>query len=632
MSTQTIETFRLRNSIAASLSILYLILVLRFGWLGDDAAITFRVVDNFLNGYGLRWNVLERVQSYTHPLWVALLIPVHWLSGEAFVSTIIFSALVSLSAFAIFLITLCDSIAVMVLGGGLWMLSVAIIDYSTSGLENCLEYLLIIVFIRTFFQSNSSVHRTRLMVIGGLVGLTRLDLLSLVLPAMVSRIDKTNVSIRSLGIGLAPLIAWEFFSLIYYGFPFPNTAYAKLGGGLLSQELCVQGGLYLIHHLWSDPTTLAVIFAAIVLPFAQKQRAMYPLVFGLILYLAYVISIGGDFMAGRMLAVPAVYAIALISKLQLTAHVPLASIAVVAALSALASKTQIDGTIVRSGGRPEWLPLSGVIDEREYYFSSTGLVNLNRLKEFPYHQHRDAGYAIRYGSDRVVVRGAVGIQGYFAGPDRHLIDIFGLGDPLLARLPAISTPYWRVGHLERVLPAGYVESIATEVNRLEDPGLRNYYNRLALIIRGDILDPQRLLEIVRMNLGYYDALIDEVSFRFPDLHTRTPEDFVTRVPDGLLWNSPGAVILTNRSRLKVEISPPRDMRLLHLAVDHNDRYLVRFYRGDTLVKMEKLVPPASYPSGLKNCLIQAELKEVSSIVITAMSVDDDASVGALRIE
>jgi arabinofuranosyltransferase len=42
-------------------------------WLCDDAYITFRTVDNFIHGYGLTWNVAERVQAYTHPLWMLLL-------------------------------------------------------------------------------------------------------------------------------------------------------------------------------------------------------------------------------------------------------------------------------------------------------------------------------------------------------------------------------------------------------------------------------------------------------------------------------------------------------------------------------------------------------------------------------
>jgi hypothetical protein len=38
-------------------------LVVRNAWLSDDAYITFRTVDNFIHGYGLTWNVAERVQS-----------------------------------------------------------------------------------------------------------------------------------------------------------------------------------------------------------------------------------------------------------------------------------------------------------------------------------------------------------------------------------------------------------------------------------------------------------------------------------------------------------------------------------------------------------------------------------------
>jgi hypothetical protein len=38
----------------------------------DDAFITFRTVDNFIHGYGLRWNTIERVQTFTNPLWMFL--------------------------------------------------------------------------------------------------------------------------------------------------------------------------------------------------------------------------------------------------------------------------------------------------------------------------------------------------------------------------------------------------------------------------------------------------------------------------------------------------------------------------------------------------------------------------------
>uniref|UniRef100_UPI0039B7927C hypothetical protein n=1 Tax=Psychrobacter maritimus TaxID=256325 RepID=UPI0039B7927C len=43
-------------------------------WVADDAYITFRTVENLHSGYGLRWNIIERVQSYTHPLWMIHLV------------------------------------------------------------------------------------------------------------------------------------------------------------------------------------------------------------------------------------------------------------------------------------------------------------------------------------------------------------------------------------------------------------------------------------------------------------------------------------------------------------------------------------------------------------------------------
>src|SRR5690349_1910100 len=53
--------------------------VLARAWVGDDALITVRTLDNLMHGYGLRWNVDERVQAFTHPLWAFLLLPLLWL-------------------------------------------------------------------------------------------------------------------------------------------------------------------------------------------------------------------------------------------------------------------------------------------------------------------------------------------------------------------------------------------------------------------------------------------------------------------------------------------------------------------------------------------------------------------------
>jgi hypothetical protein len=59
-------------------------LFLSNSWIGDDAYIMFRVVDNFVSGYGLRWNTVERVQAFTSPLWVFVLSPFYAVTREVF--------------------------------------------------------------------------------------------------------------------------------------------------------------------------------------------------------------------------------------------------------------------------------------------------------------------------------------------------------------------------------------------------------------------------------------------------------------------------------------------------------------------------------------------------------------------
>ena len=53
-------------------TVLFLLVLFHTAWLCDDAFILFRTADNFVHGQGLTWNVEERVQAYTHPLWLLL--------------------------------------------------------------------------------------------------------------------------------------------------------------------------------------------------------------------------------------------------------------------------------------------------------------------------------------------------------------------------------------------------------------------------------------------------------------------------------------------------------------------------------------------------------------------------------
>jgi hypothetical protein len=56
--------------------VLFLLYVLvKNAWLSDDAFITFRVSSNLIHGFGPTWNVAERVQAFSNPLWMLLMAP-----------------------------------------------------------------------------------------------------------------------------------------------------------------------------------------------------------------------------------------------------------------------------------------------------------------------------------------------------------------------------------------------------------------------------------------------------------------------------------------------------------------------------------------------------------------------------
>jgi hypothetical protein len=102
----------------------------------------------------------------------------------------------------------------------------------------------------------------------------------------------------------------------------------------------------------------------------------------------------------------------------------------------------------------------------------------------------------------------IGFAGFAAGSKVILIDRYGLADPLLARLPLDPHTHWRIGHLPRKLPPGYLFARRTGSLEQMEPPLREYYAKLALLVSGPLLSWERLRAIVGFNLGCYDALLD----------------------------------------------------------------------------------------------------------------------------
>ena len=120
-------------------------------WVSDDSYITFRVVDNFLNGYGLTWNVNERVQVFTHPLWVFSLSAMRVAINNTYIASIVTGITLSTVTMVMFAVSERRNKG-LILGLILLGFSNAFVDYSTSGLENPLSHLFLLLFVVYFLR------------------------------------------------------------------------------------------------------------------------------------------------------------------------------------------------------------------------------------------------------------------------------------------------------------------------------------------------------------------------------------------------------------------------------------------------------------------------------------------------
>ncbi|MEN8161651.1 MAG: hypothetical protein ABFS41_16395, partial [Myxococcota bacterium] len=487
---------------------LYALVVVRSAWLCDDAYITYRTVDNFVSGLGLRWNPAERVQAYTHPLWMFVISAGYALSGNLYWTALATSLACSFAAVSTLALRLASTpwsaaVAVLTL-----VLSGAFVDYSTSGLENPLAHLLLVLFLVRFLGHPLDARNLGwLAVIAALAAVNRPDSVLLYVPALAGALLRFG-RWRGLAIvaaGFTPLIAWEAFSVVYYGFAFPNTAYAKLKLFLPRDELVAQGFHYLAHSLRSDPVTVVVFVVGGVLALLARSREALLVWAGAALTVAYVVFVGGDFMAGRLLAAPLLASVVLLARdPRIARRVGAVGALVCVGALALVAPRPGDGEAV---AYEELIGPHGITDERRYYEAFTGLRHYALHGGVPDHPWMAEGEAVRRAGQKLALQEANGFFGFAAGPGAHVVDPHGLSEPFLARLPPPALPDWRIGHVWRDLPAGYWETLRDGTSRIADPGLAEYRAALVEITRGPLFARSRWAAIVGMALGRYESLL-----------------------------------------------------------------------------------------------------------------------------
>lgn len=483
--------------------LLFAAVVIRTAWVGEDAFITLRTIDNFINGFGLTWNINQRVQAYTHPLWMFVLSAAYIFTREPYYTTIALSILISLSSIYLLLSSRkldasSASSVVIILA-----LSKAFTDYSTSGLENPLSHFLLMLFLVLYLDQAEKPDNRKLVLLAltaSFAGLNRLDLLLIFFPPLafaIWRSRKSRIILPILAF-IVPLAAWEVFSLLYYGFPFPNTAYAKLNVSIPKKDMIEQGIIYFLNSLSADPITLVMISSGVILGL-RKSHSLKILSLSTALYLTYVTWAGGDFMSGRFFTVPLLASVFIIGLTVSGKHELIRGLFVIAiVLGFMAPYPSILSTSTYGSQIEERIDQNGIADERAYYYQKVGLLNHERNAHLPYHRWKQEGININ-GEQAVVLRRTIGFFGYYAGPTVHIIDPLALSDPLLARLPCKDD--WRVGHYEREIPEGYYESLLADENLIEDEEIAALYDRLSIIVSQPVFSPGRVTEILSYNLG-----------------------------------------------------------------------------------------------------------------------------------
>lgn len=588
----------------------YVLVAVRSAWICDDAYITLRTVDNFIHGFGLTWNAGERVQSYSHPLWMMILSAVYSLTREPYYGSILLGLIVSAATAAVFVFCIARSCIEAALGLTLLILSKAFNDYSTSGLENPATHLLLALYFWILLRSRpGEIPIIRLALVASFAALNRLDAIVLYAPSLLLCLiqGKSWRNVGAAALGFVPLFVWEAFSLIYYGFLFPNSAYAKLGTGWPAFELFRQGLHYFAFSERLDPITLIVVAAGVIAGFAGRDSRKISLASGILLYLFYVTRIGGDFMAGRFLTAPFLVSVILFSEW--VARMPrLAVGAAFAAAMAVGFASPFSplfsGADYRLAESPsDCFDSAHVSDERGFYYRDTGLLRVLSGKASVKNMGWSlVGHAGAVNKADVIVFGNSGFCGFESGPEVYVVDPLALSDALLARLPAQRDKEFQSGHFPRTIPRGYIQSLVLGKNLISDPAIADAHEKVDLITRGELFSARRWRAIFDLNLRKGVRPGDPESYTHPNESYFNPAVYNIRIEGSndpgreiLEWSAPsGLLLIPNQPGASFFVEGLSRASILELRLETSFAYLVTYMKGQQIEGNSPIrLPPGS---------------------------------------
>jgi hypothetical protein len=272
----------------------------------DDGFISLRYAARLLAGDGLTWNPAERVEGFTHPLWLAQIATLGALGIDLPSASRALGLLYLAAIFAVWRVARAEPILLLMVAtqGGLLLWSVSGLETTGFAFWLALGAWLTQEALWADEAPDRSA-RWRAALAGaalGAAGMTRPEGIGAgVVALLLLAASRRWRPLLAAGLTFGVLVgSYELFRIAYFGDVLPNTAYAKLGGLPMSSRVSA-GIAYLAatQEAWLPSVVIAAAACAL-------GRGRRPLAMVLIAspVLANVLMAGGDHMPAARLLVP----------------------------------------------------------------------------------------------------------------------------------------------------------------------------------------------------------------------------------------------------------------------------------------------------------------------------------------
>ena len=276
--------------------------LLIFAWLSDDlnfiqddAFISYRYVENFLQGHGLVYNIGERIEGFTNFGWVVLLIAL----GGFGLDYIMLSQLIGfLCGVSVIVVTYLLALRIIndrsqwfaVVAAYLVGTTLSLAYWAPAGLETGSFAFLTLLSLYLFVKRSWMLPAILALAVWSRPEGALIAGLLVVIEAVQDR-KFPRYSVLCLLIALVVSLPFVAFKIAYYGSVLPNPFYAKTGFHL---ELLMSGVEYVLRFFGHYPVYMIGLGFATALCFIDGRRELKTICAFVLTYTAYIVLVGGD--------------------------------------------------------------------------------------------------------------------------------------------------------------------------------------------------------------------------------------------------------------------------------------------------------------------------------------------------